>query len=277
MKHGVDLRQGGSGSETRADTGAQARAAAELPSAVIEKGRYLARFAHSPEDVDAVLRLRFEVFNLELGEGLSSSFETGRDSDRFDGACHHLMVEDRSTEEVVGTYRLQAAARASDREGLYSATVFDFGAMPSAVTEQAVETGRACIANGHRNTIVLFLLWKGLAHYVAANRLRFLFGCCSLTSQDPREGWGAMGWLATHGHLHPEIRLTPMAGYACPESEEPLPLEEIRLPRLFRTYLRHGATVCSGPAIDRGFKTIDFLALLDVAILSERQVRIFFG
>ncbi len=274
MKPGIDLSPEGLDPQA---PGECELSAAELPDAVIEKGRYVARFAHSSEDVDAVLRLRFEVFNLELGEGLATSFETGRDHDRFDSACHHLMVEDRSTGEVVGTYRLQPAARASEREGLYSATVFDFADMPQSVTEQAVELGRACIANGHRNTIVLFLLWKGLAHYVAANRLRFLFGCCSLTSQNPHEGWGTMQWLAAHDHLHPEIRLAPMPGYACPASDAPVPLEEIQIPRLFRTYLRHGATVCSGPAIDRGFKTIDFLALLDVAILSERQVRIFFG
>ena len=47
-------------------------------------------------------------------------------------------------------------------------------------------------------------------------------------------------------------------------------------PRLFRTYLRYGAKVCSPPAIDRRFKTIDFLVLFDIARMSERAVQMFF-
>jgi putative hemolysin len=40
--------------------------------------------------------------------------------------------------------------------------------------------------------------------------------------------------------------------------------------------LRYGAKVCGPPAIDRQFKTIDFLVLFDVAEMSERTVRMFF-
>ena len=246
------------------------------PDDVIEGGRYTARFARDPDDLDAVLRLRFEVFNLELGEGLAASFETGRDHDRFDEACHHLLVEDRHSTEVVGTYRLQTPAMAQRAAGLYTATIFDLDAMPEAVMASAVELGRACIASGHRNTGVLFLLWKGLARYVAFNRLRFLFGCCSLTSQDPAEGWAAHRLLAKKGHLHTAIHLGPTPEHVCPPVADD-DGTRVKLPKLFRTYLRHGATICSTPAIDRAFGTIDFLALLDVARLSDRQVRLFFG
>ena len=49
-----------------------------------EGRRYEVRFARNAEELDAIQRLRFEVFNLELGEGLASSFESGRDVDEFD-------------------------------------------------------------------------------------------------------------------------------------------------------------------------------------------------
>lgn len=52
--------------------------------------------------------------------------------------------------------------------------------------------------------------------------------------------------------------------------------EGAKLPRLFRTYLRSGAKVCSSPAIDRQFKTIDFLALFDIAEMDERTAKLFF-
>jgi len=38
----------------------------------INSGRFIVRLARTSEEVDAVLKLRFEVFNLELGPGLAS-------------------------------------------------------------------------------------------------------------------------------------------------------------------------------------------------------------
>lgn len=67
------------------------------PHVVIEDGRYLVRFARSREEIESALKLRFEVFNLELGEGLASSFQTGRDRDQFDATCHHLIGTEKAT------------------------------------------------------------------------------------------------------------------------------------------------------------------------------------
>jgi putative hemolysin len=44
-----------------------------LQEIVLRHGPYLARFAVSQTDIAAALRLRFEVFNLELNEGLQSA------------------------------------------------------------------------------------------------------------------------------------------------------------------------------------------------------------
>ena len=78
-----------------------------IPALEIREGRYLARFARTPEELDAALRLRFEGFNLELGAILTSSFQRGRDLDRFDEACDHLIVLEAETDKVIGTYRMQ--------------------------------------------------------------------------------------------------------------------------------------------------------------------------
>ena len=65
-------------------------------------------------------------------------------------------------------------------------------------------------------------------------------------------------------------------GFECdtgvPETEEKC---EVSIPRLFRTYLRYGAKVCSPPALDRQFKTIDFLVLFDVAELDWQTAQTF--
>ena len=73
-----------------------------------EVGRYRLRMAQSSEDRIAACRLRFRVFNIELGEGLESSYQTGLDTDQFDEVCEHLLVEDKQEDnparQIVGTY-----------------------------------------------------------------------------------------------------------------------------------------------------------------------------
>jgi putative hemolysin len=252
-----------------------------LPAGMIEHGRYRVRFARRADELDSVLRLRYRVFNLELGEGLAASAATGRDEDAFDAACHHLLVEDVPAGTVIGTYRMQTAAMAAAGRGFYSAGEFDLAALPPEVVASAMEVGRACIAREHRNRQVLFLLWKGLARYLTATGARYLFGCCSLTSQDPAEGLRVMAHLAGRGLLHPGLRVDPLPGLGCAAGEAAAAAEAdpaaIELPSLFRTYLRYGALVCGPPAIDREFKTIDFLVLLDSEALDRRSRALFFG
>src|SRR5688572_27756940 len=137
-----------------------------LPSAEIPGGSYRARFARDSEDLRAVQRLRFEVFNIELGEGLDRSWQTGLDVDEFDAGCHHLIVEHKESRTVVGTYRVQTLDMARGGRGLYTEGEFDLSELAPAVLEQSVETGRACVAAEHRSGRVLTLLWKGLAAYL---------------------------------------------------------------------------------------------------------------
>lgn len=248
-----------------------------LPPRALSEGAYRIRFARNLAELDEVLRLRFQVFNLELGEGLESSFATGRDQDEFDLTCHHLIVEHRESGRIVGTYRLQTPQMAFGPEGLYTATEYDLSPLPDEVLRCSVEVGRACIAREHRGRQVLYLLWRGLALYMAHNRLRYLFGCCSLTSQEARDGHQALAHLRGRGAVHPDLWLPTLADFDCGAPDGTESSEGIVLPPLFEIYLRYGGKVCSPPAIDRRFKTIDFLVLLDVAALSPRAHRMFFA
>ena len=102
-----------------------------LPDSVIDEGRYVVRFARDSRDLEAIQRLRFEVFNIELGEGLDESFDTGLDRDRFDPYTHHLIIADCATEKVVGTYRMQTGEMAREFEGFYSADEFRLEGLPA--------------------------------------------------------------------------------------------------------------------------------------------------
>ncbi|MEM7050605.1 MAG: GNAT family N-acyltransferase [Acidobacteriota bacterium] len=246
-----------------------------VPTGIIQYGRYRVRFASSQEELDTILRLRYRIFNLELGEGLASSEMTGRDEDPFDSCCHHLLVEHEPSHSIIGTYRIQTAAMAEEGRGFYSAGEFDLAALSPTLVANAIEIGRACISREHRNRQVLFLLWKGLARYLLANDKRFLFGCCSLNTQDPAEGVRVLRHLERHGHLHESVAIPPQPGFECVAPEAPEE-DTVDLPALFKTYLRYGAKVCGAPAIDREFKTIDFFVLFDIRAMEERTYRLFF-
>jgi putative hemolysin len=249
-----------------------------LPDTDVTEGRFRLRFARDLDALDAILELRFEVFNLELHEGLESSFATGRDEDEFDAVCHHLMVTDVATDKIVGTYRMQTFEMAGSLQGFYSFSEFDLASVPGRVLAQSVELGRACVAKKYRSKQVLNLLWRGLARYLKHNCKRYLFGCCSLTSQSPAEGKRLMDYLALHQHVHPHVRILPHAEYLCYPEDFVAPQENpVALPRLMQIYLMIGAKICGPPALDRRFKTIDYLALFDVQHLDPRSVKFFFG
>lgn len=249
------------------------------PAREFRENLYTVRFARREAEVDAALRLRFEVFNLELNEGLEASFINGRDEDKFDKTCHHLIVVENATGKIVGTYRVRTLEMARSAFGFYSAGEFAVEDLPFEVLAQALETGRACIAREHRNSRVLFLLWKGLAMYMTQMRKRYVFGCCSLPTQDCAEGMRALRALARGGFLHARLRVAPREDHVC-RAEDFLREdgnEEVKLPKLFETYLRIGARICGEPVIDRQFKTIDFFVIVDVNDMRDKYYRMFFG
>jgi putative hemolysin len=249
-----------------------------LPDGDVEAGSYTLRFARTAADLDELLRLRFRVFNLELHEGLDSAYATGRDEDEFDALFHHLMIVHRPSGETVGTYRMQTSVMARAARGFYSAGEFDFGGFPAPLLAATVEIGRACVAREHRTGRVLHLLWRGLAEYLVWNRCHALFGCCSLTSQDPDLGARAYRHLQRLGCEHPSVRLPPLPGLECaPADATPdQPAAPVHIPALFQSYLTLGAKICGPPAIDRQFKTIDFLVVLDTNELAPDAFRTFF-
>jgi putative hemolysin len=253
---------------------------ASLPPTELVEGSYAVRYARTVEELDELTRLRFRVFNLELHEGLDESYLSGRDLDPFDPQCHHLIVEHRPSTTIIGTYRIQTTEMAEAARGFYTDTEFDLSKLPREILDQAVEVGRACIAREHRLKPVLFLLWKGLALYMAHNRRRFLFGPCSLTSQDPWDGKRALDQLERRGLVRRDVAVAPRPGFEClwqggdPEPEKGAKLE---LPPLFEIYLRYAGRVVGGPVIDREFKTIDFFVLFDVEAMLPRAKRLFFG
>lgn len=225
---------------------------------------YTVKLAGDAQEFRAALRLRYEVFNLELREGLQSSHSTGCDFDPFDAVLDHIIVKCAYSDRVVGTYRLQTGMTAARNLGYYSEREFDFTAY-AALRAQVLELGRACIHQDHRNTQVLMLLWKAIAQYGIQRGCRYLIGCSSVTSQNPAVGAAVYAKLSKF-LASPELQTRPQRGFLCDlDCAAASDAEESKVPKLLWAYLTIGAQICGPPALDPEFRTIDFLTLLDLA------------
>ena len=122
--------------------------------------------------------------------------------------------------------------------------------------------------------MVVHSLWKGIAVYATRVESRYLLGCNSISSQDENYGVAMYESLKNKYLAEPSLQTMPQPGCRCLSTGEPVTVT--RPPRLFRAYLDISAKVCGPPAIDREFKTIDFLTLVDLAKLPDRVRTRFF-
>lgn len=250
--------------------------AKQFSAEVVSSNRYVVRMAETEDDLRNAQSLRYRVFNLELGEGLEESHKYQLDIDEYDEQCDHLLVIERKTEKVIGTYRMQTYRTAQKHKGFYTADEFNLFNLPDDIMNKSVEVGRACIHKEHRNGRVLYLLWRGIAEYMKITESRYLFGCCSITSTNPADGWIVMDYLKEKDLMHDKYLLETKPKFDCPETErDPEAWKNVKLPQLFRLYIDLGAETLSKPALDREFKTIDFLILVDIQKLDERTKTLF--
>jgi putative hemolysin len=117
-------------------------------------------------------------------------------------------------------------------------------------------------------------LWRGIGRYAIKRGGRYLIGCSSLTSQDPAHGTAVFRALEEY-LVAPELCTAPLPAFAMPLALPDSP--STKIPKLLRAYLAVGARICGAPAIDREFKTIDFLTLMDLATLHPRVQSRFLG
>lgn len=251
--------------------------AAQQSCILLSHDRFIVKIAEHYEEFEKALRLRFTVFNKEMGCGLDASYATGLDYDPYDDFCDHLIVVDSRTDEVVGTYRLMLGFVAEHNRGFYSASEFDISSIMKLPGEK-LELGRSCVHRDYRQASVISLLWAGIARYVELYKVQYLFGCASLHTSDPREVSMIYSYLHVFHRadaaytVHPYQALRGVQLTAVPD------LREIckKLPPLVKGYLRLGARLCGTPARDPHFGTTDLFVLLETERLVQRYRRRYF-
>jgi putative hemolysin len=235
--------------------------------------RYSLLLTREDAHVEAAQRLRYRVFAGELGAALPERGD-GRDVDRFDEHCDHLVVRADHTGEIVGTYRMLPPERVADARGYYSETEFELGAMLG-LRPSLVETGRACVHPEHRTGAVVSLVWAGLARYLLLTGHSHIMGCASMPLADGGVTAAGVWDIARAKHLSPrELRVQPRRPWdadAAPRAARTV------VPPLLRGYLRLGAYVCGPPAYDPEFDAADLLVLLPLERMDQRYLRFFLG
>lgn len=227
-------------------------------------GRLLLKLATTPEEQEAVFRLRYRIFNEELGEGIPENAATGMDQDAFDPHCDHLMVLAENASTVVGTYRLLFGPK-KPAAGFYSETEFDLKNIGVDLT-QAVELGRGCIEAGYRKQSTLISLFWGLRKYMDARGARYLFGCASLPPVNADDAEASYRDLLQNGHVSEKFLVTPLKQNSFTGNAN---AGQVSVPQLVSFYLQFGAKILGRPAHDPIFRCYDLLMLFDMDHLSE--------
>jgi len=243
-------------------------------SVLIRTGAFEVKLASTLAELDAAMRLRFEVFNLELQEGLSSSYDKGYDSDAYDSYCDHLIIKDLTLDKVVGTYRLLRQSEAEQHIGFYSENEFDLSNLKK-LPEGLLELGRSCIAGTHRTYATINLLWSAIGRYAMQYNLGYLFGCGSLHYSEIEEVQPIYSYLRRRYFAPEKYRVYPLESCRMPVKDELSDLPESsmvlrKLSPIMKGYLRAGALICGPPAFDAEFGTADVLVLLEMKTMAGR-------
>ena len=235
-------------------------------------------WADCEADVAAAQKLRYEIFAGELGARLPlAAIRQGRDADRFDPFCDHLLVWARDCTgmqppQLVGTYRVLGPEGARRCGGWCADDEFDMGSLAS-LRPSTIELGRACVRADWRSGGVIMSLWSALGRYMVRRDLDAMVGCASV-------GMGDGGHFAAS--LWSTLRQTHLADPAWQvEPRNPLQyrprggaLSEIvlmrEMPPLIKGYLRGGAKVLGAPSYDPSFNTADLPIMMRMADLAPR-------
>ncbi len=240
----------------------------------IEKENFIIKTAENDFELEQVLRLRHDVFILEM---LNKKRLFGIDIDKYDMMCDHLLIIEKKTGLYVGTYRLNSDLYSDE---FYSEKEFNLGKLMD-VPGLKLEIGRACIHREYRKSNMMGLLWEGIYAYMMLMNARYVFGCSSIMTTNPLEIGMVHRYLVDRGYTSFEMGASPRKKYQIRnldtyvEMASKMNLQEIDaraeklVPKLIKDYLQFGAKLYGEPALDRSFQCIDVLTMLDLSFLNN--------
>lgn len=263
---------------------------AQLDETLGRLGTLEVRLARGRREIRKAQRLRFEVFYKEGGAlpDARTAF-TGRDSDKFDRYCDHLVVIDHAWKtprgkvkpKIVGAYRLLRGDGAAKAGGFYSAGEYDIAPLLARHSgKRILELGRSCVRESHRSKRTIELLWRGLLAYIRAHHIDVMIGCASFPGVSPLAHAQALSYLAHYARAEGEWKVSARSDLYLPMamvSKETLDAKAAReaLSPLIKGYLRLGARFGDGAVVDIKFNTTDVFVVMPVAEIGARYIEYF--
>lgn len=240
---------------------------------ILSKGRYLARLAQTPGDVERAQELRYRSFLAVRG----SLAADGRDSDGFDANCDHMLIEDASTGELKCCYRLHAFATDESLSMGYAAQVYGLDALQG-FHGPKLELGRFCVAADVQDPDVLRLAWGAMARIVDAQGVTLLFGCSSFVGSDWQNHAAALTVLSNHlapKAWNPIEKADQIFRFAAALKDQPVDtrLALQNTPPLLRTYLGMGGWVSDHAVIDSSLDTLHVFTAVEIAKIPAARAR----
>lgn len=244
----------------------------------VDKKNFIIKTADNAIELSEALRLRHDVFIEEL---LHKKKKSGLDIDHFDRRCDHLLIIDKRNNKLIGTYRMQSSLHTRK---WYTATEFHMKHIRK-LPGNKLELGRACVHPDYRNGVTISLLWEGIHAYMLASDTKYMFGCSSIKTMDKEEIKSIYYYLKQQNHVSDEHKVRPRTRFSVhglrrhlkkhPHHHGDIDTSVIldKIPTLLQSYLKVGAKVCGRPALDKSFRCIDFLTLLDVTEIRAQYTR----
>ncbi len=235
------------------------------------RGRYQARMAAGPEDVEAAQRLRHRAFRGRESDGI--------DGDAFDPICTHVLIEETASGRLVCCFRLLRLDSGSEIGRSYSAQFYNLSNL-EAYDGTMVEMGRFCIDPDCMDADILRVAWGAMTAYVDRHRVDLLFGCSSFKGTEEAVYMDAFALLKER-HLAPKRWLPRVKAPSVFRFAARLRLRKPNLklamkgmPPLLRTYLAMGGWVSDHAVVDRDLNTLHVFTGLEIKAVPAARKRL---
>jgi len=273
-------------------------AALPIECKVAQRGQFdvlVAPFSALPNTMFEIARLRELTFRA-AGEGTGKA----RDMDEHDLYYLQLIIWDREKEQIAGGYRLGLGDQIFERfgvNGFYTNSLFKMKPGFYPILQRGVELGRTYVpAEYQKHRLPLFLLWKGILHFLLANpKYRYLLGPVSISKDYSEASKGIIvefvrrffydnklaALVAPRKAFRPKIKSVDTrllaenlrgefdALESLIETIEP---SHFKVPVLFRQYLRQNARFIAFNVDPNFSNCLDGLMILDIAQLPESTI-----
>ncbi|MCM2562430.1 GNAT family N-acetyltransferase [Lutimaribacter sp. EGI FJ00015] len=224
----------------------------------LTKGRYVARLAETDEDVAATQVLRH----------LSFHGTDGKDADRFDEICTHILVEEVDSGRLLCCFRFLPLAGGAEIDRSYSAQYYELSRLHD-FAGPMVELGRFCIHPDVKDPDILRMAWGAMTAYVDDHGVELLFGCSSFKGTRAEQYLDAFTVLRDR-HLAPKrwlprVKAPRVFRFAQLLRRKPdAKLAMLRMPPLLRTYLLMGGWVSDHAVVDDQMNTLHVFTGLEI-------------